>query len=930
MSIVKNKALAGLTKAQFDASTDNSSSVVVWPSVTIGTTTYTFCEYITTNEDAGGRTYIRDVPHSGIVRPTGHDYYPCHNGTTYGVYDKINHTFTPKTVTAYGEDPPYGEDQPYGVGIYDLMWATASGYTDLVTLVAADGGSIGGFLSPDIPATVLQVRTVAGEAAQYTHIKYSFNIRTLPLPPDKTVIENISGVDKQVSYHYEYGNTPPIAPGQLIYGRKPKWNLWADGAPWRSFVEDLGNQNSTLRLSCIDNVEQKVPLHWWDGYNMNEVHKPFFKFYTPLNEDNVSEDNWVIKYYGGEYFNVTGPMNGPVYQNLWLYNYNISSTAVLSVALGNLVDWNKTNTHRAGIYGFGAVVQVPDVFDRQLSDTLITTKYLWSDNLFSNSATFGLSTVFSNLSSAELKTKARDGLFLGVPFNFADGGIVHPEVAKGLYNAFLANGLYLNADAQMNLVAQGTTGVSTTVSDVIPPTPCGLRATFHSEDFITRLWSGLQHNENSTDYPLNVSAAVNHDGYLNIWRNTTAPQYGGVGLVFALTYKIGAAAAKAISNSGISLVCSLQVTYTSTLNGEILGYQNLIKACSRGIYYYDTDPDTSVDAAKYKKSNWADNDGCCNVAMYPVSASDYDYIYAPGESISITSANYGTGTAAEKRHNNLFKVIFFNGEGENDIKVPSNPIGGVSKTTVWKFASQGFGFLLNNAGSTVFYHQFEYTPDVWRYHKYTVAGIYPKYHTGFRGYKIQLSPYEFIFVYPYETLNDNSSATIYFKRYKTKYEGGHYTSITDGADDTPNQTDFSPLTDLCMVFSHGDSITAAKVVQYTPNLATLESTQKYSARDNVPYAFFGTLNSTPGYDDYVEATITYVQNPETPMYMNVPPLSYNDGGILHPCEPNGYATTTGFFKLVLTAHGATSGLLLTNGDSIAWGFALAGTPTIED
>ncbi len=137
MSIAKNKALLGLTTEQFDDSPDESSSVVIWKDVTIGSTKYTFCEYITTNEE-GKPTYIRDTAHKDIVRPDStHDYYPCYNGSTYGVYNKATHEFIPKTLDT---STSHGSPQPYGVGIYDLMWATATGYTDLLTLAAADGG----------------------------------------------------------------------------------------------------------------------------------------------------------------------------------------------------------------------------------------------------------------------------------------------------------------------------------------------------------------------------------------------------------------------------------------------------------------------------------------------------------------------------------------------------------------------------------------------------------------------------------------------------------------------------------------------------------------------------------------------------------------------------------------------------------------------
>lgn len=341
MSIVRNSVLDGN-----GLTTDLSSSVVVWTNVVVSGVTYTFCEYITTTE-TGNPTYIRDVPHLGIVRPTGHDYYPCHNGATYGVYDKITHTFTPKTVTAHGDD------NPYAISDSDLRYATASGYTDITFLYCADGGTqpyVDAEHPADIPYPICDVTFIDGVFQSWTPIWSAFYLSpSFPLPPDKL----INGVLHKYMHPVRYndGNPNPYnlpmwggptglslsypqfnpdtfyANGDLIVGRKPCWALFADSVNLGRYLSDNKkvsvydlNLSSDQALFCpnifkwigADPLKPGVFMPKWHGYCGSKYTDPFLR----IDDDNAIKmelhNGKAVVLAGAEYLN---PFN-PAFTNL--------------------------------------------------------------------------------------------------------------------------------------------------------------------------------------------------------------------------------------------------------------------------------------------------------------------------------------------------------------------------------------------------------------------------------------------------------------------------------------------------------------------------------------------------------------------------------------------------------------------------------------
>ena len=763
MSIVKNSVLArlGLT-------TDQSSSVVIWPSVVVSGVTYTFCEYITTNEtnvpSAGfnNPTYIRDIPHLEVVRPTGHDYYPCHNGSTYGVYDKVNHTFTPKTLY---DSTSHGSDQPYGVGIWDLMWATASGYTDLLFLVAADNGTMDVITDDPThpiqsPLEIIETRTVGGSSTTKI-IKCAFNVKDMPLPPTKTVVEN----SVSVTYSYAWGYIPTVgANGDLIYGRKPRWQLWADGAPLNI------RANSGTGKWLIPNilVNNELNLKWWDGYNNSKVYPPFLS---------SSEDTWEIEYHNGVYLRCNSQLrtaegdraNPNPTKQLWLYDTTTTNFPSIRMGIGNLPNWDgpSKGTMKVDIFAFMAAVQLPTA-EVDLPLYIVKTLPFWADG--TQALINSTSGKFNSSTPASIKEKAKEGKSGGNYYDFTTGGvIVSPAISNALYPMLQRNNGAVGTVQELVLYTTLDSGDShTETSNLVKPTAFTITKKDEGSSNFFRialrtptLTIGADTYTIINGVYADTSNGVNtpNDPSQFVFSTDSTRTKSGVGMTF-LCEQNGAA----VANSLINCICVMELTVCDA-NKNVIGYGVFAKRNSKGIYYFQNTTNNADPDEEYRNSPFTYLSGTsfelpllatAKLTNGSTAYPDYDpYVGLPdleawekahtmkvawwygnnANEISSALTNTADGSTILKPNSTAVIGMY----GDKNVLIP-----GFSTATNATWVESGTG--INKS----------YNPP---------AG---SFFTGFRGWEFNLNANSHkIFVFPHENVVYNEGySEVYFKRYK--------------------------------------------------------------------------------------------------------------------------------------------------------------------
>ena len=768
MSIVRNTVIAG-----GGHTSDLSQSIVTWANVIVNGTTFTFCEYIVTNE-TGNPRYERVIDYLANVRPTGHDYYPCHIGSTYGLYDKANHTFTAKTVTAHGTD------KPYGVNISDLQWATASGYHDLMGLTAIDGGTQA-WVDTEHPATnpfyIIETRTPQGGTVTTKNIPFAFYIdSSVPLPPTKTVIED----SVSVTYTYARGTSVSgFENGALIKGRKPMWNLFADGNPCRTFEHSYVDTESVtrykLRYSILDSntTGGKIHLDKWKGYNPSAIYPPFAEF--------ANNNIWPIEYHNGVYAVCSNKLYTGVdddSRSIFLYDDTISNLPELHMALGNIISWDDTigNSDKIGIYLIHANVYaiLSPYFTEQLADTY---RLFYDGSIDSLTVPAGK---FGSTTPAETKKRAREGKNTDNSwFNWTKTAKV--RVVPALYNVLLNADEY-NVEGVAKVEPLADTGHYIELDELLLNTPLVIHGDFNkvlnsSPTFTASNFRMILRtptiNFGSTTYSIQNGIYTNPiDDFPSrfYWPQTVTYTKSGIGMTF-LCYD---SANEVVALNTNDCICTMELTSCDE-NGVIVGYQVMVKHPSKGIYHkQDGDPYT----AGYHDP---DIDYRDSPLTYTSTASFTPELLCAAK-LSATRTLYNTateGTYEDKEKAHTYKVCFFYDDFNNfsdnmTVDAFGNTILSPNTTAVMGVYADKAALLVQSGNNP-----FSATFDGTTYPSATVGG-----YDSIASYIFNIGTNNHqLMVYPYEPVLSKSSAVatkIYFKRYTMGY------GSIDGTEATPN------------------------------------------------------------------------------------------------------------------------------------------------
>lgn len=213
-------------------------------------------------------TYIRKVELYGHATNTADakqswSYYATYIGNNGYLVEKWGNTVLP--IQAGGDAIPLTDAFPgYGISIEDLRQVVSTPHKDLVAIYTQDGGATtSDALEPEVAIATINDQEVRQEMA------FRWIGRSLP---DKYALQE----------HPSYGFTQGID-GELLYGRRPVWNMWADNVNMGRYIH--GNTSgSDIRQAKIrfnplkDKYGQDKPegfrLEDWENYSPTLYHKP--------------------------------------------------------------------------------------------------------------------------------------------------------------------------------------------------------------------------------------------------------------------------------------------------------------------------------------------------------------------------------------------------------------------------------------------------------------------------------------------------------------------------------------------------------------------------------------------------------------------------------------------------------------------------------
>ncbi|MBQ2397327.1 MAG: hypothetical protein II304_09900 [Bacteroidales bacterium] len=299
-------------------------------------------------------TYIRKVELYGHSTNTtdakqSWSYYATYIGNNGYLVEKWSNTVLP--IQAGGDAVPLTDAFPgYGISIEDLRQVVSTPHRDLVAIYTQDGGTtIGTALEPEVAVATINGQEVRQEMA------FRWIGRSLP-----------DGYSLQE--HPTYGTTQGID-GELLYGRKPAWNMWADNVNMGRYiggsVSGSDIRQARIRFNpTIDKFGNRKPLFEglygfhlldWDGYSPTLYHKPDLKVGALSGQ---AMPNFTLNFVNG----LCASLNEEYHQSatgipVITYKRIAEVQGDVKFVLGNLVSWHEdmpygdTDGNRIPIYG---------------------------------------------------------------------------------------------------------------------------------------------------------------------------------------------------------------------------------------------------------------------------------------------------------------------------------------------------------------------------------------------------------------------------------------------------------------------------------------------------------------------------------------------------------------------------------------------------
>ena len=301
-------------------------------------------------------TYIRRVELYGHSTNTtdakqSWSYYATFIGNNGYLVEKWSNTVLP--ITAGGDaEPLTAAFCGYGISIEDLRQVVSTPHKDLVAIYTQDGGTTIDNTVAFAPETA--VATIEGQQVKQ-EMAFRWIGRSLP-----------DGYSLQE--HPTYGTTQGID-GELLYGRKPAWNMWADNVNMGRYiggsVSGSDIRQARIRFNpTMDKYGNRKPLFEglygfhlldWENYSPTLYHKPDLKVGALAGQ---AMPNITLNFVNG----LCASLNEEYHQSatgipVITYKRIAEVQGDVKFVLGNLVSWHEdmpygdTDGNRIPIYG---------------------------------------------------------------------------------------------------------------------------------------------------------------------------------------------------------------------------------------------------------------------------------------------------------------------------------------------------------------------------------------------------------------------------------------------------------------------------------------------------------------------------------------------------------------------------------------------------
>lgn len=297
-----------------------------------------------------------------------YSYYPCSDGTNKYIYEALatGRFVYQSDYTSSGTNTPLnfnsaivGNNVKYGISLDDIKSITGSKYRDLMAIITEDSGAR---ISENAHAPFIIKET------NNTEHQFAFYIGTSN-ETNKIPVNNIYNVNDNSFSIYK--------PGDLIFGRRPKWNIWANCMPYSIWIrpkQDYANpyerDPSKLVYATYNLIHHwgkngYVNLSDWENYSYDDASAPGVEFlkkngnnqYVPIE---YSSDRIEIPYHNGYSCYCDIPLPGLWWDNSGsgssnsnrmftnmldksssIYmNHNIFPDTGVKMKAGNIINWN--------------------------------------------------------------------------------------------------------------------------------------------------------------------------------------------------------------------------------------------------------------------------------------------------------------------------------------------------------------------------------------------------------------------------------------------------------------------------------------------------------------------------------------------------------------------------------------------------------------
>jgi len=267
------------------------------------------------------------------------------------------------------------ETVTYGVQLDDLRYITGSGYRDLMaiecednTLAAESWADAEDRITNDDETHKMAFRLADGTGVQASDV--------VPLPATFRLTRPSGGYKSDLDYRYyigsgsvtdpnNYSGFLPYKKGDLIYGRKPTWPLWADGITWGRYVEgrrvmkadvnEIFQNLYFLRFNIFKDYkgdDLQELLERWDGFNTGAVHAPSAEVLSGLYLEFHNRISCLCDVSTALTGKNAGSTTASSADDRAIFKYSLSSSVLAKVKAGNLAPWDVPRAQQTGNFGW--------------------------------------------------------------------------------------------------------------------------------------------------------------------------------------------------------------------------------------------------------------------------------------------------------------------------------------------------------------------------------------------------------------------------------------------------------------------------------------------------------------------------------------------------------------------------------------------------